>query len=96
MNQTNAATKSIAVSELDPELQQLVREAGAGKIQLTIVDDGNPVAVIMPFQSARDWSEDRQRFFDTLREMQMTADLSPEEADELALEAVKAVRAQRG
>ena len=71
-----------------------MREAGAGKIHLTIVDEGEPVAAIMPLQSAREWEADRQRFFDTLREMQAAANLTPDEAEELAREAVEAARSQ--
>lgn len=83
---------TISASSLDPEIRRLVLEAGAGKIQLTVVEDGNPVASIAPPESVQEWSADRQRFFDTIRDLQKTANLSPEEADELAMEAVESVR----
>lgn len=94
MSSPNTTTRTISAAEFDPEIRRLIREAGEGSIQLTVVDDGNPVAVILPPQSAQEWSTDRQRFFDTIREMQATANLTPEEADELAQEAVEAVRAR--
>ena len=94
MSQRSMTTKTIAVSELDPETRQLVRDAGEGKIHLTIVDNGDPVAAIMPLQMAREWEAERQRFFDTLRDMQAAANLTPEEAEALAREAVEAARSQ--
>lgn len=94
MSQRSTISKTIAASELDPETQRLVREAGEGKIHLMIVDNGDPVAVIMPLESGQDWVADRKQFFDTIREMQAAASLTPEEADELAREAVEAVRSR--
>lgn len=92
MAQRNPQTRTVAAKEFDPQTRQLIKEAGQGKIHLTVEEDGEPVAVIMPLESAQEWSAARQRFFDSIREMQATANLTPEEADELAREAVEAVR----
>ena len=43
------------------------------------------------------WKHQREAFFDRLEEMAATANMSPDGADELAAEAVRAVRdADRG
>ncbi len=86
--------KTISTTSLDAQTQQLIEQAGQGKI-LAVFEgkDGKPVAAVMPLGSAQEWDTEREAFFETIREMQQTANLTPEEADELALEAVKAVRA---
>jgi antitoxin (DNA-binding transcriptional repressor) of toxin-antitoxin stability system len=53
---------------------------------------GAPVAVVAPIEVYEQWKQSRDRFFDSLRAAQVAADLSPEEADQLAAEAVSAAR----
>jgi prevent-host-death family protein len=94
MAQVDPTTKTIAASDFEPQVRQLIKEAGRGKFHLTVVEDGEPVAVIMPLESAQAWAAERRRFFDSIREMRVAANLSAEEADELAREAVEAVRSR--
>lgn len=53
---------------------------------------GAPVAVVAPIEGYEQWKQSRDRFFDSLRAAQVAADLSSEEADQLAAEAVSAAR----
>jgi prevent-host-death family protein len=55
---------------------------------------GKPVAAAVPMGVYEGWKQQREEFFDLIRQMQQEADLTPEEADRLAAEAVAAVRAQ--
>ncbi len=93
MTRKPTMTKSITTTMLDPAAQQLIKAAGEGKIRVIFEEDGKPVAAVMPLGSAQEWDTEREAFFETIREMQQSANLTPEEAEELALEAVKAVRA---
>jgi len=55
---------------------------------------GKPVVAVVPIEVYRSWTRQREEFFDLIRHMQQEANLTPEEADRLAAEAVAAVRAQ--
>ena len=92
MTREPTMTKSITTSTLDADLQQLIRAAGEGKIRMIFEEDGKPVAAVMPVLSAQTWEAERDAFFATFEETAKRADLSEEEAEELALEAVRAVR----
>ena len=85
-------TKTITTTMLDPDAQQLIKAAGQGKIRVIFEEDGKPVAAVMPLLSAQAWDAQREAFFATFEETAKRADLSEEEAEELALEAVRAVR----
>lgn len=56
---------------------------------------GEPVAALVPVEVYRQWQQHRQEFFDLLKEVSERVDLSPEEADQVAAEAVRYARAQR-
>ena len=55
---------------------------------------GKPVAAVVPMEVYEDWKRQREEFFDLIRQMQQEAELTPQEANRLAAEAVAAVRAQ--
>ena len=54
---------------------------------------GRPAAAVVPVEVYETWKRQRNEFFDLIRQAQQEANLSPEEADRLAAEAVAAVRA---
>ena len=56
---------------------------------------GTPVAVVVPIEVYEQWKQGRERFFALLESSQQRANLVPEAADRLALEAVDEVRRQR-
>ena len=92
MSREPIMTKSISTSTLDSDVQQLIKAAGQGKLRVIFEEDGKPVAAVMPLLSAQVWEAEREEFFATFEEAAKRSDLSDEEAGELALEAVKAVR----
>jgi antitoxin (DNA-binding transcriptional repressor) of toxin-antitoxin stability system len=53
---------------------------------------GEPVAAMVPIEVYEQWKEQRSSFFARWRQAAETADLTPEEAETLAKEAVQAVR----
>jgi prevent-host-death family protein len=55
---------------------------------------GTPVAVVVPVEVYEQWKQSRERFFASLRMAQENANLSADEAGNLAEEAVKASRLQ--
>jgi prevent-host-death family protein len=55
---------------------------------------GEPVAALVPIEVYEQWKRRREAFFDQMEEVAARANLSPEDADALAQEAVQAVRAR--
>lgn len=64
------------------------------KIQVTIEEVGEPVAVVTPIEAHRRRLA-RHRFLSKVEKTQQRVNLSAEEADALALEAVAVVRKRR-
>jgi prevent-host-death family protein len=55
--------------------------------------NGKPAAAIVPIEVYESWKRERRAFFDMFRQAQQSANLTPEEAERLASEAVEADRA---
>ena len=53
---------------------------------------GKPAAAMVPMVVYETWKRQRQELFDQIREMQRAADLDPDEAEQLAADAVAAAR----
>jgi hypothetical protein len=49
---------------------------------------------VVPVEVYENWQRQREEFFEHIRNLQKEADLSPEQADQVANEAVAAIRAQ--
>lgn len=56
---------------------------------------GEKVAAVVPMEIYEQWKQDREKFFEELSAIQKEANLSPEEAESLVDEAVRAVRAEK-
>jgi len=73
-----------------------VLDAVAGKGDSVVVErHGQAVAAVVPIERYNQWKQERERFLDVLDKAQMHADLSPEEAERIALEVVTAARLVR-
>lgn len=92
MRESKATMKTVTKAEVQQHFEQLIREVASGLTSLTIEEDGQPLAVVLPFDPDARRRAARGRVMTTLREMQATANVPPEEAEELAREAVEAVR----
>jgi len=55
---------------------------------------GKPAAAVVPIQVYENWKQQREEFFNLIRDMQTEADLDPQEAEQLATEAVVAIRTE--
>ena len=53
---------------------------------------GKPAAAVVPVQVYEEWKRQRQEFFEFIRNAQQEANLTPEEADQIAQQAIKAAR----
>lgn len=84
--------KTLGAFEARRQLGKILKEV-AGKGDRYVVEyHGEPVAAVVPMALYARWKRQREVFFDRLEEMAATADLPPQEADDLAAEAVRAAR----
>lgn len=84
--------KELGVSEARKELGDMVEKVQYQGNTYIISRRGIPAAAVVPVQIYEKWREQRQELFDLIREIQNEADLDPEQAEQLAAEAVAAVR----
>lgn len=86
--------KVLGVTETRKTLSNIVeRVQYQGDVYL-ISRYGKPAAAVVPVEVYENWQRQREEFFELVRDMQKEADLSPEQADQVAAEAVAAIRAQ--
>src|SRR6476661_4227225 len=62
---------------------------------VVVEKNGERLAAIVPIQMFDKWEEERTAFFDQMRKVSERADVPYKEAQELAEEAIQAVRAER-
>lgn len=89
-------TKQIGTAEAGRQWRQIIDDVSGKDTHFVVEDDGKPVAVVVPMHVYERMRQERAEFFDGLREMAQRANLSPEEADALAEEAVQAIRRGEG
>jgi PHD/YefM family antitoxin component YafN of YafNO toxin-antitoxin module len=94
MSDAALPVKTVDRSEFQAQVEQLLHEVTHEKIRLTIEEDGKPVAILTP-ADVDERERARGRFLDQVEEMQRRANLSEEEAERLADEAVRAARSRR-
>ncbi len=85
--------KRLGITKARQDFSQIVEQVQYQGDSYIIDRHGTPAAAVVPLKVYEDWKRQRKKFFDLLRQMQKEADLPPEEADRLAAEALKAVRA---
>ena len=86
--------KVLGVTEARKKFSTIVEQVQHGGDTYVISRYGRPAAAVVPVEVYENWQRQREGFFDLVRSMQNEADLSPEEADQVAVEAVAAIRAQ--
>lgn len=84
-------TKTVSREEAQDQFQELLDQVTRDKTPITIEVDGNPVAIMTPFEYY-ERRQARRRFLDMVERAQRRSNLSAEEADELAREAVESAR----
>jgi len=84
--------KTIGAFEARRQFGKVLREVVAKGDRFVVERHGEAVAAVVPIEVYEQWKRSRSAFFDKLRQAQQRANLSPQEADALANEAVSAVR----
>ncbi len=84
--------KMVGAYEARRHLGQILKEVSGRGDRYVLEYHGEPVAALVPLALYEGWKRRREAFFERLGDMGAAADLSPDEADELAAEAVRAAR----
>jgi prevent-host-death family protein len=84
--------KELGVTEARKALSDLVEKVQYQGDTYILSRHGKPAAAIVPVQVYENWKQNRDAFFNLIRDMQREADLEPGEAETLAAEAVLVVR----
>jgi prevent-host-death family protein len=86
--------KVLGVTEARKKFSNIVEQVQYQGDAYLINRYGRPAAAVVPVEVYENWQRQREEFFDLIRDMQEEADLSPQEADRLAKEALAAIRAE--
>ena len=84
----------LGITKAREEFSQVVEQVQYQGDSYIISRHGKPAAAVVPIEVYENWKRQREEFFDLIRQVQQESDLSPEEAERLAAEAVAAVRAR--
>ena len=84
--------KTVGAFETRRQLGRILKDVSGKGDHYVLEYHGEPVAAVVPMPLYERWKQQREAFFDHLEAMAATANLSPAEADDLAAEAVRAVR----
>jgi antitoxin (DNA-binding transcriptional repressor) of toxin-antitoxin stability system len=87
--------KTVDTVEVSRSLVSILRDVAAKGDRVVVEHGGEPIAAVVPIDVYNQWKRSREAFFERMREASERANLSPDEADLLAAEAVAAVRASQ-
>jgi prevent-host-death family protein len=88
-------TTTIGAFEARRNFGKLLTDVGYKGASIVVEKNGEKLVAIVPIEVLESWKQNRKELFDTMRQMQQEANLSPEEADKLAAEAVRVTRSQQ-
>lgn len=88
--------KSIGAFDVRRRFGRVLQEVIAKGDRFVVERHGEPVAAVVPIEVYRQWKRGREFFFDQLHQAQERSNLDPDEADQLAAEAVRATRGSEG
>lgn len=86
--------KIIGAFEVRRSFGRILQEVSAKGDRVVVERHGEPIAAVVPIEVYNQWKRSRSEFFERMRRAAERANLSAEEADHLALDAVRAVRQQ--
>jgi prevent-host-death family protein len=95
MRTLNATEKMVPAYEARRQFGKLLQAVVANGDKFVVRKNNEEVAVIVPMRVYTQWKQAREDFFALLEKAQKNANCSPEEAEQLAFEAVRAVRAKK-
>ena len=84
--------KTIGAVQAGKKFGKVLEDVVSRGDRVIVEERGVPVAALVPIEMYAKWKRDREAFFDTMEAAARRANMSEEEADELAQEAVEAVR----
>ena len=87
--------KTLGITQARDEFSTIIEQVQHQGDSYIISRHGKPAAVVVPISVYEEWKRQRNEFFKSIRRAQQEADLSPEEADQIAAEAIEAVRAEK-
>jgi len=87
--------KTVGAFQARRQLGKILQEVAVKGDSFLVERNGEAIAAVVPMGVYRKWQREREAFFDRLRQIQERANATPEEADELARDAVNAVRQSR-
>jgi prevent-host-death family protein len=87
--------RTIGAFEARRSFGQILQDVAAKGEKVVVERHGQLIAAVVPIHLYEQWKKRREAFFDQMDAVAKRANLSPEEADELAQEAVQSVRASR-
>lgn len=85
--------KILGVTQARAEFGTIVEQVQYQGDAYIISRHGKPAVAMVPIQVYEAWKRQRSEFFEIIRQAQQQAGLTPAEAEQLAAEAIKAVRA---
>lgn len=88
-------TITIDTLEVCRNFRRLLTDVGYTGVNIVVEKNGEKLVAIVPIEVLEYWKRNRKKLFDTLRQLQQEANLSPEAADTLAAEAVSVTRSQQ-
>jgi prevent-host-death family protein len=87
--------KTIGAFEVRRSLGRILQEVAANGDRVVVERNGQPVAAVVPIEVYNQWKRSRAEFFERMRQASEHANMAPDEADQLAAEAIAAVRASQ-
>lgn len=85
--------KTVGAFEVRRSFGRILQEVAAKGDRVVVERHGEPIAAVVPIDVYNQWKRSRAEFFDRMRQAADRADLTPDDADQLAAEAIAAVRA---
>ncbi len=87
--------KTLSAFEVRRNFGKMLQDVAAKGDKIVVERHGEPVAVLVPLSVYEQWQCNRTRAYNALREIAERVNMSPEEADELAEEAVRWARSNK-
>lgn len=87
--------KKIGLAQARKEFSKVINNVQYQGESYIISRHGEDAAAVVPLQVYQNWIKQREKFFNSIREIQSVANLDPQQAKKLAEEAVAHTRKSR-
>jgi prevent-host-death family protein len=86
--------KALGAAEIDRSFGQILEDVADRGDRIVVERQGQPIAAVVPIGVYNQWKRAKADFFERMGQAGSRANLTAEEADRLAAEAIAAVRAE--